>query len=360
VKKTALYNRHMALGAKLIPFAGYDMPVTYPGGMQKEYNAVRNQAGLFDVSHMGQLRFSGEGALDFLQFVTINNIATLNPGDAQYSAMCYPNGGIIDDVIIYRDESDFLMVVNASNIDKNMKWLRENMPVDVTLSDESDSTSLIALQGPDSRMILQELTSAHLPLKFYTFTHATVEGFSVMLSRTGYTGELGFEIYGSSQAIVAIWDKLLATGKVTPAGLAVRDILRMEMKYCLYGNDIDETTNPIEAGLGWITDLARSDFSGKATLESVKTAKPARRLVPFIMDERGIPRKDYTVQVNGEEAGIVTSGTQSLGLNAGIGLAYIKREFAKVGTPVQIIIRNKPVTAHIVKPPFIKDTSLLS
>jgi len=359
MKKTALYDRHSALGAKLIPFAGFEMPVTYPGGMQKEYDAVRHQAGVFDVSHMGQLRFSGNGALDFLQYVTINNVAVLKPGDAQYSAMCYPTGGIVDDIILYRDKSDFLMVVNASNIAKNVDWLQKNIRDEVTLSNESDTTSLIALQGPDSRAILRQFTSDHEKLQFYTFTHATIEGFPVMLSRTGYTGELGFEIYGSSGAIVKIWDTLLATNQVTPAGLAVRDILRLEMKYCLYGNDIDETTNPIEAGLGWITDLDKPTFAGKDILVSVKSAKPDRRLVPFILDERGIPRKAHSLQADGKEIGIVTSGTQSLGLNAGIGLAYVQREFALAGTPISVMIRNKQVAAHVVKPAFLTHTSLL-
>ncbi|MFQ6610064.1 MAG: glycine cleavage system aminomethyltransferase GcvT, partial [Fidelibacterota bacterium] len=295
MKKTAIFEKHVELGAKIVQFAGFEMPVMYPGGIQKEYDAVRNRAGLFDVSHMGQLRFSGEGATEFLQFMTINNVSGLKPGEAQYSAMCYSDGGIVDDIILYRDETDYLMVVNASNIEKNIKWLQQNMKGKVSLSNESDKISLIALQGPDSRRILHQFTSEHLSLDFYTFTHTSIDGYPIMISRTGYTGELGYEIFGPSDAIVSVWDKLLLTEQVTAAGLAVRDILRMEMKYCLYGNDINETVNPIEAGLGWITDLTKTNFSGKSVLENVKAKKPTRRLVPFMMDERGIPRKDYLI-----------------------------------------------------------------
>ena len=356
--KTALYNIHVELGAKIVPFAGYEMPVTYPYGIQNEHHAVRNSVGMFDVSHMGEFWIYGDNSLEFLQYMTINDVSKLEVGDAQYSAMCYEDGGIVDDLIIYRKPDGYFMVINASNIDKNLEWLLKHKPENVNIENHSDQYALVALQGPKSREILSQFTDADLNLKFYSYVVVTICGHSVMLSRTGYTGELGFEIYASNQIIVDIWKAFQNVG-VVPCGLASRDILRMEMKYCLYGNDIDETTNPIEAGLGWITALSKNDFIGKSALLSIKNNKPNRQLVTFELNERGIPRQGYRIEVNCIDVGFVTSGTQSMTLSKGIGMAYINRDFAKVGNAIDIIIRNKPVSATIVKPPFIKETSIL-
>lgn len=357
--KTALYDAHVKLGAKMVSFAGFEMPVTYPNGIQSEHYAVRKSAGMFDVSHMGEFWINGEGALEFLQNVTINDVSTLAVGDAQYSAMCYEDGGMVDDLILYRKPEGYFMVINASNIVKDLEWLTSHKPENVSIENHSDQYSLVALQGPQSREILSQFTDANLRLKFYSYMDATVCGHSVMLSRTGYTGELGFEIYASSEAIVHIWDAFYKAG-VVPCGLASRDILRLEMKYCLYGNDIDQTINPIEAGLGWITALTKGNFIGKDVLLTTKKNKPCRKLVTFELNERGIPRHDYEIHIDGNKIGTVTSGTQSMSLNKGIGMAYIDKEFSKVGNKIDVIIRNKPVSATVVKPPFVKETSILN
>ncbi|MBC8256533.1 MAG: glycine cleavage system aminomethyltransferase GcvT [Candidatus Marinimicrobia bacterium] len=357
MKETALYNSHVQLGAKLVPFAGYKMPVSYPEGIQSEYFTVRDKAGIFDVSHMGEFTISGSGATAFLQKMTINNVDKLQVGEAQYSAMCYPNGGIIDDLILYRKSDGYFMVVNASNIEKDFDWLSEHRTENVDLKNLSEEYSLIALQGPKSGEILSTCTDANLKMPFYSFEDAFVFGNPVMVSRTGYTGELGFEIYGESNVLIHIWDELINVG-VSPAGLAARDILRMEMKYCLYGNDIDKSTNPIEAGLSWITALSNGDFIGKDALLEIKRNGTARMLISFVMEERGIPRQGYEVFVDSQKVGIVTSGTQSPKLKIGFGLAYVDRPFNKIGQNISIQIRNKFISAKIIKPPFIKGTSL--
>ena len=358
-KKTALYQKHINLGAKMVAFAGYEMPVSYPIGIQKEYSAVRNSVGMFDVSHMGQFSITGLSSLNFLQKVTINDVSKLKDFEAQYSAMCYPNGGIVDDLILYKQPNGYFVVINASNIEKDFDWLEKNLSGDVELENLSDEYSLIAIQGPKTRNVLSRFTNADLFIPFYSYTDTEVCGYNVMLSRTGYTGELGFEVYGNHDAIRKIWESLIETGEVTPAGLASRDVLRMEMKYCLYGNDIDQTTNPIEASLGWITALDKGDFIGSEVIAKVRENRPDRRLITFVLSERGIPRHGYEIQVNGENVGIVTSGTQSPTLKSGIGLGYVKRGLNKSGNEIDIIIRNKPVKAKIVKPPFVKNTSLM-
>ena len=357
VKQTALYNTHVNMGAKLVPFGGYEMPVSYPDGIQSEYIAVRNEAGIFDVSHMGEFLISGEGAEEFLQLMTINDVSKLKIGEAQYSAMCYPDGGIVDDLILYRKSDGYFMVVNAANIQKDFEWLNQYLAEKVTLENVSDEYSLIAIQGPKSRDILAAFTTVNLQMPFYTFEDGLVCGHPVMVSRTGYTGELGFEIYGSTPAIITIWDALIKAGS-KPAGLAARDILRLEMKYCLYGNDIDMTTNPLEAGLSWVTTLTKKDFIGRATLLEKKKKGQSRQLVAFLMDERGIPRQGYEIFLDSERVGVVTSGSQSPKLKSGIGLAYVDIPFHKAGQQITVQIRNQLVGAHIIKPPFIKDTSL--
>ena len=357
IKETVLYNAHVELGAKLVPFGGYTMPVSYPEGIQAEYFSVRKEAGLFDVSHMGEFFISGDGAEEFLQRMTINDVSKLQEGYAQYSAMCYPDGGIIDDLILYRKPDGYFIVVNASNIQKDFEWLMQNVINEVNLENLSDTFSLIALQGPQSREILSKLTNVNLKMQFYSYEDGIVCGYSVMVSRTGYTGELGFEIYGDKNSIISIWNELVDAG-AKPAGLAARDILRMEMKYCLYGNDIDDTTNPIEAGLSWVISLDKEEFIGKDAILEVKVNGQSRQLIAFIMEDQGIPRKGYEIFIDSKKVGVVTSGTQSLILKTGIGLAYVDCPFHISGQKIFIHIRNKFIPARIIKPPFIKETSL--
>ena len=355
IQKTSLYNHHLNLGAKIIPFSGFEMPVNYPKGILHEYNAIRNNCGVFDVSHMGQFLIHGSNCCDFLQHITINNVSQLKKYDAQYSAMCNHDGGIIDDLILYRKPDGYFMVVNAGNIKKNFQWLNDNIVENVIIENKSSEVSLIAIQGPNSRKFLSKITDADLNIKFYSYTDANILGHNIMLSRTGYTGELGFELYGAHNHIIEIWDKLIGLG-VEPCGLASRDILRMEMKYCLYGNDIDENVTPMEAGLSWITDINKDYFIGK---EKLVNEKCKNKFVAFEMLDRGIPRKDYNITMNGIDIGRVTSGTQSFILKRGIGLGYVKNEYSKINQEVDIIIRDKELKARIIKAPFIKNTSLL-
>jgi aminomethyltransferase len=289
--------------------------------------------------------------------MTINDVSKLQIGGAQYSAMCYTDGGIIDDLIIFRKSEGYFIVVNASNIQKDFEWLNQYISDNVCLENVSENYSLIALQGPKSREILSKFTDVNLKMPFYSYMDGIVCECSVMVSRTGYTGELGFEIYGDNNSIVCIWNELVSAG-ANPAGLAARDILRMEMKYCLYGNDIDNTTNPIEAGLSWITALATTDFIGKDAILEAKNNDQSKQLIAFIMEERGIPRQGYEIFVDSKKVGVVTSGTQSPKLKIGIGLAYVERPFHRVGQGISINIRDKFVSAQIIKPPFIKGTSL--
>lgn len=355
-KKTCLYDHHVALGGKIVSFAGFFMPVYYQG-IVPEHLTVRNQAGLFDVSHMGEFTVEGPGAETFLEEMTVNRVSTLQAGQAQYTAMCYPNGGIVDDLILYRYPEKFMLVVNAANIQKDFSWLQEHLPTDVRLSDHSEAISLVALQGPISREILQPMTATDLKdLPFYHFVETDVAGQSVTLSRTGYTGELGFEIYGSNQAIPIIWETLLNKGKrvgLTPVGLGARDTLRLEMKYCLYGNDIDATTNPLEAGLGWIVKLDKKHFIGKEALVEIKS-NLNRRLVCLEMIDRAIPRPGYSIFADDEEVGVVTSGTQSPSLKKGIALAYLRLPWSKQGSLVEVQVRNRRQRAVVVKPPFYR------
>ena len=357
IKETALYNAHVELGAKLVPFGGYSKPISYPDGIQAEYFAVRNEAGIFDVSHMGEFFISGNSAQEFLQRMTVNDVSKLQIGDAQYSAMCYPDGGVVDDLILFRKSDGYFIVVNASNIQKDFEWMNKYISNNVCLENVSENYSLIALQGPRSREILSKFSNVNLKMPFYSYMDGIVCEYSVMISRTGYTGELGFEIYGDNNSIVSIWNELVNAG-AKPAGLAARDILRMEMKYCLYGNDIDNTTNPIEAGLSWITALAKTEFIGKDAILDIKDNDQSKQLIAFIMEERGIPRQGYEIFSNSKKVGVVTSGTQSPKLKIGIGLAYVDRPFHRSGQGISIHIRNKFVPAQIIKPPFIKETSL--
>ena len=355
MKQTPLYTKHVELGAKMVDFAGYQMPIQYTGIIQ-EHNAVRHSAGLFDVSHMGEFIITGDEAEVFLDYVTINDVVSIQPWQAQYSAMCYEDGGIIDDLLIYRYPDHFMLVVNASNKEKDLDWFMAHKLDNVDILDISDQTGLIALQGPKSRSILQNIFDINLnEIDFYWFDVAKINGNSATIARTGYTGELGFEIYADHDNIVKIWDAIMNAGgdAVEPTGLGCRDTLRMEMKYCLYGNDIDASTNPIEAGLGWITKLDKDNFIGKEALVDAK-ANMTRKLICIEMIDRGIPRKGYTIVNNGAVVGEVTSGTQSPSLNQGIGLAYVAKGFAKTGTKLKMKVRHKLLNCKVVNSPFIR------
>jgi aminomethyltransferase len=362
--KTSLLARHVAAGAKMVPFGGWDMPIDYSGkglGVIKEHLAVRRAAGLFDVSHMGEVDIVGSGALGFLQRVTSNDVAKLQDGHAQYSALPMPNGAPVDDIIVYRFNAErFLLVVNASNRDKDVAWLRAQGPSGCEINDRSDEFALLALQGPKAAEILQTLTTADLPsVGYYKFTAGAVSGLSATIARTGYTGEDGFEVMVKSSDGPALWDALIAAGSphgLVPAGLGARDTLRLEAKMCLYGNDIDETTTLVEAGLGWITCVEphKGEFNGRAVLAEQKAKGPARKLVGFEMKERGIARHGYPVLVGGKAVSVVTSGSMAPFLEKNIGLAYVPSEHSAVGSPLGIEIRGASVAAEIVKTPFYK------
>lgn len=342
----------------MVDFAGYLMPLQYDR-IVNEHNAVRHAAGLFDVSHMGELIVKGKRADIFLDRMTINNVKIMVPGEAQYSVMCRENGGIIDDLLIYRREESFLLVVNAANLKKDFRWLKSHCPEYIKIEDKSDKLGLLALQGPLSRKILNQVTENLSQLSFYKFIEGKIGEYPALIARTGYTGELGFEIYAGLEEIKSIWKILISAGKTAglkPVGLGCRDTLRMEMKYCLYGNDIDESTNPLEAGLGWITKFDKPDFIGKQALLKAKE-NMRRRLVCFEMQEKAIPRKDYKLFARGLEIGHVTSGSLSPSLNKGIGLGYAALDYAKTGTEIMVDIRGKMKNAIIVSQPFYKKGS---
>jgi aminomethyltransferase len=360
MKNTPLVKKHEALGAKMAEFAGYNMPISY-AGIKVEHNTVREGVGVFDVSHMGEFMVEGDGALDLIQKVTTNDASKLSIGDAQYS--CFPNGkgGIVDDLLVYRlGEKSYLLVVNASNIDKDWNWINEQNAFGAALSNISDNYALLAVQGPKAAEALQSLTDVDLSaIKYYTFKQGTFAGLdNIILSATGYTGSGGFELYVPNEAAEAVWDAVFEAGKdfgIAPIGLGARDTLRLEMGYCLYGNDIDDTTSPLEAGLGWITKLKKGDFIDSDYLNNQKAEGTARRLVGFEMVERGIPRHDYLIEdAEGNVIGKVTSGTQSPSLGKAIGLGYVSQSFAKSGSEIYIAIRNKKIKAEVVKLPFYK------
>jgi aminomethyltransferase len=358
MRKTPLNAVHRASGAKMVPFGGWDMPVEY-SGLISEHMAVRKAAGLFDVSHMGEFEVEGPGALAFLQRVTANNVAKLVDGQAQYSALPMPSGALVDDVIVYRRAADrYLLVVNAGNIEKDFRWLEEQGPQDVTLRNSSDAYALLALQGPRAQEILQPLTTLDLgALKYYHFADVEVDGRPVTVSRTGYTGEDGFEIFVPPAHVEAFWKRLLEAGAdkgLVPAGLGARDTLRLEARMCLYGQDMDETTTLIEAGLGWIVSLdeAKGDFPGRAVLAEQKKNGPPRKLVGFEVTGRGIARHGYPVLVHDERVGEVTSGTYAPFLQKNIGLCYVPATRAAVGTELAIDIRERKVPARVVPTPF--------
>ncbi|KJD32840.1 glycine cleavage system protein T [Tamlana nanhaiensis] len=359
MKNTALTETHSALGAKMVPFAGYNMPVQYEG-VNAEHETVRNAVGVFDVSHMGEFLIEGEHALDLIQKVTSNDASKLTIGKAQYSCMPNDEGGIVDDLIVYRVKEDtYLLVVNASNIEKDWNWISSKNDAGATMRDLSDDYSLLAIQGPKAVEAMQSLTSHDLAsIKFYNFVVGDFAGIEhVIISATGYTGSGGFEIYCKNSEVQQIWDKVFEAGAdygIKPIGLAARDTLRLEMGYCLYGNDINDTTSPIEAGLGWITKFTK-EFTNSEALKKQKEQGVARKLVAFELDERGIPRQGYDiVDGNGTKIGEVTSGTMSPSLGKGIGLGYVPTVFADVNSKINIQIRKNAVPATVVKLPFYK------
>lgn len=358
--KTALYEKHVDNNGNIVSFAGYLLPTHY-SSIKKEHNAVRNFAGLFDVSHMGQIIISGGGSHQFLNSLTINNLDTLSNGKIQYTAMCNEFGGIIDDLLIYKQSENYLLVVNASNKSVVLKWLEKNSYKEVFINDLSDKMGLMALQGPKSREILKQIISVDIKaLKYYNFINCQIDGFEVMISRTGYTGELGFEIFSDNTNITNIWDLIIKTGTqygLLPAGLGCRDTLRMEMKYCLHGNDIDIKTNPIEAGLGWITKLDQKDFIGKETCIEVKN-NIKKKLICFEMLSKAIPRSSCVLYIDEKKVGYVTSGTMSPSINKGIGLGYVEVKYSSVGQKLIVDIRGRKIEAVIIKPPFYKDGSI--
>jgi aminomethyltransferase len=357
MKNTALSQLHESLGAKMVPFAGFNMPVQYEG-VTVEHETVRNGVGVFDVSHMGEFLLTGPDALDLIQRVTTNDAATLTIGRAQYS--CLPNGkgGIVDDLIVYRmKEEQYLIVVNASNIEKDWNWIASHNTKNVEMKNLSDDYSLLAIQGPKAVEAMQALTSVDLAaIKYYHFEVGPFAGIEhVIISATGYTGSGGFEIYCKNEEVRQVWDKVFEAGAafgIKPIGLAARDTLRLEMGYCLYGNDIDDTTSPIEAGLGWITKFTK-DFTDAAVLKAQKENGVSRKLVGFEMIDRGIPRHDYLiVDAEGNEIGKVTSGTQGPSVKKAIGMGYVSSAFAAVDSEIFISIRDKGVKAKVVKMPF--------
>ncbi len=360
MKNTALSQTHQALGAKMVPFAGYNMPVSYEG-VTAEHETVRKGVGVFDVSHMGEFLISGPNALELIQKVSSNDASKLTIGKAQYSCLPNETGGIVDDLIIYKlKEEQYLLVVNASNIDKDWSHISKyNDAIGADMQNISEDYSLLAIQGPSAIEAMQSLTSVALSaIKFYNFKVADFAGIDhVIISATGYTGSGGFEIYCKNSEVKQIWDRVFEAGSrfgIKPIGLAARDTLRLEMGYCLYGNDINDTTSPLEAGLGWITKFTK-DFVNSEALAKEKAHGPERKLVAFELDERGIPRHDYDiVDGQGKKIGVVTSGTMSPSMGKGIGLGYVPTILSEIGSKIQIQVRKKAIPATIVKLPFYK------
>ncbi len=361
LKRTAFYDTHVALGAKIVAFAGFEMPVQY-GGIMEEHKRVRESVGMFDVSHMGEVEVTGKDALAFVQKITVNDASKLSKSRVQYSAMCYQDGGIVDDLLVYcMDDNRYMLVINAANIDKDFAWMQKNAFGDVKLKNRSDEISLLAVQGPNSLATLQKLTDVNLStIQYYHFTRGKLAGVEhTIISRTGYTGELGFEIYFPSDVAIGkkVWDAVMSAGKefnIGPVGLGARDTLRLEMGFCLYGNDIDQTTHPLEAGLGWITKLDKGDFNGKSVLVKAKAEGMKRKLVGFTLAEKAFPRHGYAIHSNGEKLGDVTSGTFSPVLDKGIGMGYVPMRYSKTGTSISVAIRNKEIAAAVTALPFIK------
>ena len=359
LKETAFTDIHRSLGAKMVEFAGFTMPVQY-AGIVEEHRKVRHAAGLFDVSHMGEVEITGPGALAFVQSITVNDAAKLADGRVQYSAMCYDDGGIVDDLLVYRLGATYMLVVNAANREKDVAWMRAHARPDATVTDRSDEFSLLAVQGPRALDVLAPLTRADIAaLPYYHALRGELAGVPMIISRTGYTGELGFELYFSSDRATGtrVWNAVMESGApagIAPVGLGARDTLRLEMGYCLYGHDIDRTTNPIEAGLGWITKTGKGEFVGREAITRVQHDGAARKLVGFALGDRAFPRQGYALSAAGEPTGSVTSGTFSPVLERGIGMGYVAAAHAAPGTRLAVTIRERQIPADVVPLPFVR------
>jgi len=356
-KKTPFYDIHLKNKAKIVEFADYLMPIQFRG-MMEEHRKVRSSVGLFDITHMGEFEVWGKGAESFIQKMTTNDVSKLDTYQVQYSCMCYDHGGIVDDLLVYRLPDHFLLVVNGACLEKDFQWLSDHLSGDVQLKNVSEQTALLALQGPKAEPVLKKLTDYDLSdLRFYWATWGKVNGIEMLFSRTGYTGEDGFELYFSPDHAESMWNALMDAGKefdIEPIGLGARDSLRLEMKYMLYGNDIDQTTNPLEAGLGWIVKPDKGDFVGKEPILKLKEEGLKRKLVAFELKDQVFPRPHYEIEKEGKKIGEVTSGTFSPSLNKGIGLGYVPIEHSKVDTEFDILIRGKAHRAVVIKPPFYK------
>ena len=357
MKKLVLSDLHETLGGKMVEYAGYKMPIQYAEGVKIEHQTVRESVGVFDVSHMGELFISGDKALDFLQYITSNDVSKLIPGKVQYTCLPNANGGIVDDFLLYMiAKNNYLLVVNASNMEKDLAWINKHNTFGCTVDNQSDNFSLLAVQGPKSIELLQELTSVDLSeIKYYNFRIGSIADIDeVILSRTGYTGEIGFEIYVKNESVKQLWDALFATSiEMKAIGLAARDTLRLEKGYCLYGNDINDTTSPIEAGLSWITKFTK-EFVNHDNLKAQKEAGATKKLVGLELIDKGIARNGYPiVNAEGNKIGIITSGTMSPTLNKAIAMAYVPKEFSKLDSEILIKVRKKLIRAKVVKMPFL-------
>jgi len=358
MKKLVLSDVHESLGGKMVDFAGYYMPVQYSKGVKLEHQIVREEVGVFDVSHMGEVFVSGENSLDFLQSITSNDVSKLTVGKVQYTCLPNADGGIVDDFLLYKiEENKYLLVVNASNMEKDLKWINDHNSFNCTIDNQSENYSLLAVQGPHSIELLQQLTDVDLSeIKYYNFKIGNIAGVdNVILSRTGYTGEIGFELYVRNEGTKQLWDALFSTNvKLEAIGLAARDTLRLEKGFCLYGNDINDSTSPIEAGLGWITKFTK-EFVNSENLKKQKEEGVSRKLVAIELIDKGIARKDYPiVDVDGKEIGVITSGTMSPTLNKSIALGYVSSEYKSVDSEIYIQVRKKQIKANVVSLPFVK------
>ena len=363
LRRTPLYDEHVRLRAKMVAFAGYEMPVQYPTRSTAEHRAVRATAGLFDVSHMGEFLLRGPRAVDLIQRLSVNDAARLAEGQGQYSVMCRADGGVIDDLLIYRFADRWMLVVNAANREKDWEWLNAHSEgMDVALEDRSDEMALLALQGPRARRILASLADLDVEaIGYYRFAEGRIAGREGVVAGTGYTGEDGFELYLEAEDAVTVWRALLDAGAgegLAPAGLGARDSLRLEMGYALYGNDLDEEHTPLEAGLGWLTKLGKGDFIGRDSLVSQRERGLARRLVGLVLRERGFPRPGYEVLEEGRPVGTVTSGTVSPSLGVGIALGWVPARLADPGTELAVSLRGTPAAAEVVRPPFYTGGSI--
>jgi aminomethyltransferase len=355
LKRTPFVEAHRAAGARLVDFAGFEMPVRYTGDVQ-EHRCVRERAGLFDITHMGEFHVSGPEGVAFVDRCVTNDVSALAVGQVLYSPMCRPDGGIVDDILVYRDADELMLVVNASNVAKDFAWLEAHRPAGATLTDRSESTALLALQGPRSAEILRgHVPEAALGLGYYRFVRGPLFGVEAVISRTGYTGEDGFELYFEPAHGMKVWDGLMRAGAphgLEPIGLGARDTLRLEMGYMLYGNDIDDSTTPLEAGLGWTVKLAKPAFEGREVLVRQKELGLERKLVGLEAEGRRVPRHGMAVEAGGKPAGRVTSGTFSPSLEKAIGMAYVATEHAAIGTALEVVAGATRIPARVVKRPF--------